>query len=86
MTPPVSIAQESNRLGAAASFAGREQAAHGGLHAKNLEEIPDDFDPSGWFGLATSGEAKIVRSGEGLVAGDVLIGAALSAKFFVGIR
>ncbi len=66
LTPPVGVGQQSHCVGPAPSLVWSVQPAHGGLHAENLEEVADDLDASGRLRLAASGEAKIVRSGEGL--------------------
>ena len=84
LAPPIGIRQQSDWRGTA-RLLGSEKPSHGGLHAENLEEVANDFDARCRLGLPAAGEAEIIRCGESLVSGDVLIGAALSAKFFVGI-
>ncbi len=62
-----------------------EEAADGGLHAKNLEEVADDFEACCRFGLTAADEAQIVGGGEGHVSGHISVDAALLAEFFVSV-
>jgi hypothetical protein len=69
----------------AATLVRREQAAHGRLHAKNVEEVTDYVDAGGGLRFAAPCQSHVVWSAEGLVSGHVLIDAALGSELFVGV-
>ena len=72
MTVPVGFREQGYGMRAPADFVFGKEAAHERLDAENLEEIADDFDAGGGLRIAAAGEAGIVGSCEGFVAGDVL--------------
>src|SRR6266851_2539246 len=86
LTPPIGITEQSDGLGNGATLIGGEEPPQGGLHAENLEEVADDFDAGGWFGLTSAGKADIIGGRESKVSSNVPKRAALRAEFFVGVR
>src|SRR5215469_11855474 len=86
LTPPVRTRQNGDEVWASTHFILAEKASHGGLQSEHLEEVSDDFDVGYGHGVTASSETQVVGSGERLISGDVLIGAALRAQFFKGIR